>query len=194
MSKTKWFTVTLLFLIIGIGSYILLTSDKIEEDSIDTDSEAIENEVEDIEIDQLNSEHHEGNSEEVIAGNAPTVEEVEEDFPLNLPEHAVQNYIHWMSHQKIHADQKWGKMLITEERINRLLEVVEVNEYRHEETYRDILLRWQKGDFSKAVEDHNAIWRLQNGTIGEAERLLTEEEEMEYINRHFKTEEEEEDR
>ncbi|ADU28847.1 DUF6241 domain-containing protein [Evansella cellulosilytica] len=123
--------------------------------------------------------------EEVIVGNVPTKEEVEEEFPLNLPEHAVQNFIHWMSHQKVAADQKWGKMLITDERITRIIEVIEANNYDHEDVYTSILTRWQVGDFSQAVEDHNTIWRLQNGTIGEATRLLTPEEERQYIEKNF---------
>ncbi|MDE5415463.1 DUF6241 domain-containing protein [Alkalihalobacterium chitinilyticum] len=125
------------------------------------------------------------NEEEPIIGNIPTAEEVEEEFPLDLPERAVQNYIHWMSHQKVAASQKWGHMQITQERIERLIEVVEANNYSYGRTYLDILERWQKGDFSQADEDHNRIWRLQGGTVGEATRVFTPEEEAEYIRKHF---------
>ncbi|WP_408640759.1 DUF6241 domain-containing protein [Salipaludibacillus keqinensis] len=48
-----------------------------------------------------------------------------------------------------------------------------------------MLERWEEGDFSQADDDHNAIWRLQGGTKGYAEGLLTEEEEKQYIENTF---------
>ncbi|MFV8828220.1 DUF6241 domain-containing protein [Alkalihalobacterium sp. APHAB7] len=45
--------------------------------------------------------------------------------------------------------------------------------------------RSTKGDFSQAVYDHNVIWEIQGGTVGKATRLLTEEEEREYIQMYF---------
>jgi hypothetical protein len=122
---------------------------------------------------------------EIVIGNIPTLEEVAVEFPLDLTELEIQNYIHWMSHQKIQAKQKWGKMLITKERIDRLLEVVEKNEFIHEDLYKDILTRWSEEDFTQAVKDHNAIWSLQNGSVGKAKRLLNEEEEQEYIKNYL---------
>ncbi|MCD8502771.1 MAG: DUF6241 domain-containing protein [Bacillaceae bacterium] len=105
-----------------------------------------------------------------------------------MSEHLLQNDIHWMSHQKVSAKQKWGAMLITEERIDRLLEVATKNKetYKHSEIYIDILTRWQGGDFSQADLDHNAIWRLQGGTVGAATGLLMPEQEKAYIEKHFR--------
>jgi hypothetical protein len=37
------------------------------------------------------------------------------------------------------------------------------------------------GNFSQAVEDHNRILRMKDGSIEEAPRLLSEEEERAYI-------------
>jgi len=93
------------------------------------------------------------------------------------------DYIHKMSHQKIHAEEKWGLIEITEERIDWLLESVTITKenLKHEEVYEQILTRWANGDFSHAVEDHNTIWELQGGTIGKAKRLLSEEEEAAYL-------------
>ncbi|TMW70918.1 DUF6241 domain-containing protein [Alteribacter natronophilus] len=122
--------------------------------------------------------------EEVI--DFPSQEEVEERFSLEMSEYDLQQIIHNMSHQKIYASDKWGvPLLITDEKIERLLEVVEANEYERVGNYRRILNRWSEGDFSKAVEDHNFIWNLHDGTVGKAERLFTEEEEKAYILRHF---------
>nr|WP_241680103.1 DUF6241 domain-containing protein [Metabacillus mangrovi] len=93
--------------------------------------------------------------------------------------------IHLMSHQKVASDLKWGAIKMTPERIEILQNLLDEKEaeLKHASVYKEILDRWEKGDFSKAVEDHNQIWSLQNGTVGKATRLLTEQEEREYIMR-----------
>lgn len=115
-------------------------------------------------------------------------EPIEEEFPLDMEERLVQRAVHRMSHQKVYADKKWGALLITEERIERLLEVVNTNKtsYNHASIYIDILERWKEGDFSRADKDHNAIWDLQGGTIGRATRILDNKEEQDYIEETFK--------
>jgi hypothetical protein len=45
----------------------------------------------------------------------------------------------------------------------------------------DILNRWAEGDFSRADKDHNAIWNVQGGTIGEATGVMSPEEEQQYL-------------
>ncbi|MFA9560303.1 DUF6241 domain-containing protein [Evansella sp. AB-rgal1] len=181
MNKIQWISVVVLVVVIvGYGMFSFFQqeetqgdADELEENPIPDDSDEREQESD-------------SEEEEVIMGGIPTAEEVEEEFPLDLPAQAVENNIHWMSHQKVYADEKWGKMRITEERIDRLIEVVEANSFRHEGLYLSILKRWQNGDFSRAVEDHNDIWKLQGGTIGKATRLLTEEEERIYIETHYR--------
>lgn len=100
----------------------------------------------------------------------------------------MRNLIHNMSHQKVVADEKWGHSQITKPKIDRLLEVGKANEanYYSDAVYIGILERWAKSDFSQAVEDHNAIWKLQDGNIGAAYRLLTPVEEERYIKENFK--------
>jgi hypothetical protein len=104
--------------------------------------------------------------------------ELVSDFPNNMTEIEIQDTIHQMSHTKVYADEKWGSIEPTQGRIARLLEVVQENRdvYENSGLYLSILERWQENDFSNAVEDHNEIWNLQDGTIGKATRLLTEEE------------------
>ncbi len=106
---------------------------------------------------------------------------------MDFSEGAVQHALHHMSHQKVQADEKWGALQLTPERVQRLMQVVESDreKYDHESVYLSILERWDQGDFSKAVHDHNAIWRLQNGNTGMATRLLNTEEEQEYIENNF---------
>jgi hypothetical protein len=112
---------------------------------------------------------------------------VEEIFPIDMQEYQIQNALHYMSHQKVKADEKWGAIRITPERISRLIEIVEHNkaELNHAGLYLRILTRWADDDFSQADEDHNAIWKLQNGNIGEATRILSPEEERKFIEKYF---------
>ncbi|MED1562246.1 hypothetical protein AJ85_08635 [Alkalihalobacillus alcalophilus ATCC 27647 = CGMCC 1.3604] len=131
------------------------------------------------------------NTEETVEDESEPIiqaiegEDIEALLPLSMTEESVQNRIHHMSHGYIHARQKWGKFEVTKERLGRLIEVIEENDYENEELYLEILTRWTDGDFSNAVEDHNAIWRLQNGTVGEALRLLSADEREKYQEQHF---------
>ncbi|MGM0753087.1 MAG: DUF6241 domain-containing protein [Bacillota bacterium] len=98
-----------------------------------------------------------------------------------LSENLIQQYIHAMSHQKVKAKEKWSFFEITDERIDYLLGQLEINNYKNEQTYKDILTSWKEGDFSGAVGDHNVIWRMQNGNIGKATGMLSANEEKKYI-------------
>lgn len=113
-------------------------------------------------------------------------------FSDDMPEHRIQSIIHSMSHQKVKAEQKWGQYQITQERVARLLEVAKLNRdtYGEGEHYVNILTKLSTGDFSNAVLDHNFIWSLQGGNIGEATDLMTSVEEQKYIEQYFKNNEE----
>jgi len=106
-------------------------------------------------------------------------------YPDNLIEHKMNEAIHSMSHQKVEAKTKWGHTQITQAKVDRLLEISKESNYKFRELYIEILERWSKGDFSHAVEDHNAIWEMQggdeSGNSGKAIRLLTPAEEQAYI-------------
>ncbi|MGE7688101.1 DUF6241 domain-containing protein [Lysinibacillus sp. NPDC097214] len=111
-------------------------------------------------------------------------------YPDNLIEHKVNEAIHSMSHQKVEAKVKWGHTQITQAKVDRLLAISKESNYKFKELYISILERWSKGDFSHAVEDHNAIWELQGGeesrNSGKAIRLLTPAEEQAYIENNLK--------
>ncbi|TYS85291.1 DUF6241 domain-containing protein [Rossellomorea aquimaris] len=98
-----------------------------------------------------------------------------------LSEDLIQQYIHAMSHQKVEAEEKWSFFEITDERIDYLLGQLEINNYKSEHTYKEILMSWKEGDFSGAVSDHNRIWRMRKGNIGVATGLLSTKEEKKYI-------------
>lgn len=105
-----------------------------------------------------------------------------EDKKINdLTDDDMQLIIHEMAHQKVKADQKWGYIRITQNRIDWLYRALNKNKFTNEKTYRAILTRWKNGDFSKSVQDHNTIWKLQGGTIGKATGLLSPVEEERYI-------------
>lgn len=101
-------------------------------------------------------------------------------------EEGFSDAIHYMSHQKVYAETKWGALEITDERIDSMLETLDNTEFEDEDFYRETLNSWKDGDFSNAVEVHNRIWDAREGNIGEATRLMTKEEEQEYIKENHK--------
>ncbi|NYF23665.1 DUF6241 domain-containing protein [Sporosarcina sp. JAI121] len=114
-------------------------------------------------------------------------EPIEMEFPSSMDEFDVQAAIHGMSHQKVQAKDKWGFLPLTQDRVTRLIEVVEENKssYENSELYIRILTRWSNNDFSQADKDHNAIWELQGGNVGRATGILSAEEERKFIKEHF---------
>lgn len=101
----------------------------------------------------------------------------------------LNHYIHSMSHQKVEAEEKWVFYEITDERIEWLLDGIDKTENdlgAQKEIYRGILERWSEDDFSQVDEDHNVIWDLEGGEVGEATGILSEEEEEAYIEENGK--------
>lgn len=136
----------------------------------------------------------------VKVGTAPTGEQVvqvhepknkvDSEFPFSMSENSVQQAIHSMSHQKVLSDKKWNSLPLTAERVKRLIQVVEANKIKYENTdlYLDILSSWDKGNFEHVVMNHNAIWSLQGGTVGKAVGAASPEEEMKFIQENFDVE------
>ncbi|QKY69411.1 DUF6241 domain-containing protein [Lentibacillus sp. CBA3610] len=101
-----------------------------------------------------------------------------------IMESNILQYIHWMSHQKVKADDKWGFFEITDERIEWLLDAIDETEYLEKaEEYKDILNRWKDGNFSDVVNDHNYVWEILGGEkeSQKATEILSESKEKEYI-------------
>jgi glutamate mutase epsilon subunit len=90
-----------------------------------------------------------------------------------------------MTHQKIHAEEKWGHKQITEESIEEMLSIAEESDYEYKDFYISSLEQWQAGNFEDAVKVHNIICNANDGTVGKAERLLSPAEEEAYIKEHF---------
>ena len=123
---------------------------------------------------------------ELVEKHGEVINDVNVRFPDDMTELEMKNAIHGLSHQKVKSEDnaKWGYIRMTEERVNRLLEVAKLNEKKWElngELYVDILARWSRGDFSRADIDHNAIWVIQGGNVGRATGLLSPWEEKKFI-------------
>lgn len=124
-------------------------------------------------------EENNNNADDKKEGKNPFDDDIEID---ELTDDDFQDYIHEMSHQKVEADAKWGYYEITSDRTEWLLKGLdEASDLDHKQTYQDILEKWEDDDFSSVDEDHNAVWELQNGNMGEATGILSEEEEKEYM-------------
>jgi hypothetical protein len=96
--------------------------------------------------------------------------------------------VHNMTHQKVHAEEKWGKSEITSEKIEMLFDIVMETSFENADT-KDMLVQilepWRKGDFSNALRAHNTLWSYQKGTVGRATRMYTPQEELEYIEKNY---------
>ncbi|WP_394172332.1 DUF6241 domain-containing protein [Guptibacillus hwajinpoensis] len=120
---------------------------------------------------------------------SPSENTTNERDSIPSEEHFI-NTIHGMTHQKVFADEKWTLVELTDKRIVEMLEVLErikgQGTYEHYDFYYETLTQWKKGNFENAVDVHNQIWRWNGGTKGKATRLLTDEEEQEFIEMHYK--------
>lgn len=106
-------------------------------------------------------------------------------FTSSTTEDKVLETMNRMTHQKIEAKEKWGFVLMSEKNIEIVYETISESHYENKEILLEIATKWLNGDFSEVDKDHNTIWGLQGGTIGEATGLLTEEEENKLIRYNF---------
>lgn len=107
----------------------------------------------------------------------------------NMSEEELIQEVHDMTHQKVEADKKWGSSEITADKVQKLYDVIinkDFNKNSNKHMLLDILEPWTIKDFSNAVSAHNRIWSYQKGNIGKATRLLTPQEELEYIENEFR--------
>ncbi|MGE7999683.1 DUF6241 domain-containing protein [Lysinibacillus sp. NPDC093190] len=113
-----------------------------------------------------------------------------EPFIDNLMQEIIQE----MAHQKIIADEKESSIMITPERIDTLIQMVEENKdkYEHDDKYLEILKCWKMGDFSTVDDDHNVMMRVQGSKdLGAAIGVASKEQEIDYIFQVFSKEVEE---
>ncbi|VDG97792.1 Uncharacterised protein [Lysinibacillus sphaericus] len=84
---------------------------------------------------QSNSHSKKMSESSILQIDEKNKQPVEKEFPMNMSEYDIQVVIHAMSHQKVKAEDKWTSILMTPERVNRLLEVVSVKVQRFEKKW-----------------------------------------------------------
>jgi len=86
-----------------------------------------------------------------------------------VDEQDIVKEIHEMSNSLIVAgdNQVWGTEEVNKanvEKVIKMLDQAPVNPKTMK--LREIVVRWQQGDFSQIVDDHNYVWNLLGGTVG----------------------------
>ncbi|MGN4444712.1 PRK06770 family protein [Bacillus cereus group sp. MYBK79-1] len=109
--------------------------------------------------------------EKKVAEEAPQVSEGE-----------IISTMHKMVHQKVKSSEKWGFVEMTTKEIYNVKKGIEDSVgFQYKTKLLSIINRWEKGDFSQTVEEHNFLWSLQGGDTGKATERLSSEEEKQYI-------------
>ena len=89
----------------------------------------------------------------------------------NVDEQDIVKEIHLMSNSLIQAgdNQVWGTEEVNKANIKKVLSMLDqVPVNTRTKKLREIVVRWQQGDFSQIVDDHNYVWDLLGGTVGRA--------------------------
>lgn len=111
------------------------------------------------------------------------------DDSIPTEKHFIKT-LHGMTHQKVQADEKWTLVEMTDARINDMLAILQrvhdgQGEYDDYDFYYTTLTQWKKGNFENALDVHNQLWRMSDGTIGRANRMLTADEERAFVEDHY---------
>jgi hypothetical protein len=94
-----------------------------------------------------------------------------------------------MTHQKVHSEEKWGFVQMSEVNLHAVREVLQENSAINKNI--DMLAmvnNWLKNEFTNIVDEHNQIWKLREGTVGKAYGILSPAEEDELVNEQFRNE------
>ncbi|WP_163093098.1 PRK06770 family protein [Bacillus cereus] len=99
-----------------------------------------------------------------------------------ISEGEIISTMHKMVHQKVKSSEKWGFVEMTKKEISNVKRDIENSTgFQYKMKLFSIINRWEKGDFSQTVEEHNFLWGLQGGDTGKATERLSPEEEKQYI-------------
>ena len=99
-----------------------------------------------------------------------------------ISEGEIISTMHKMVHQKVKSSEKWGFVEMTKKEISNVKRDIENSTgFQYKMKLFSIINRWEKGDFSQTVEEHNFLWSLQGGDTGKATERLSPEEEKQYI-------------
>ncbi|PFY91635.1 DUF6241 domain-containing protein [Bacillus pseudomycoides] len=122
--------------------------------------------------------------------NNKQVAKGEEIDDITNAEGVIIDSMHKMTHPKVMANEKNGFIVMSSDNIKKLRQLVnDSGMLADKEKYSQILDRWEKGDFSQAVEEHNDMWERAGGsTNGKAYRLATSEEKKAYLEEQKRSE------
>ncbi|WP_088292472.1 PRK06770 family protein [Bacillus mycoides] len=106
---------------------------------------------------------------------------VKEEKP-QVSEDEIISTMHRMVHQKVKSSEKWGFIEMTNKEISSAKNAVESStNFKYKSKLLSTLERWEKGDFSQTVEEHNFLWEIQGGDTGKATERFSPEEEKQYV-------------
>lgn len=130
-------------------------------------------------------ESAEGKKLDYLVEEDPNGTNTEDIMYADFNEDEVITTMHKMTHQKVVSSKKWGAVEMTSARVNQLYIIVENSDFENKEGLLYILQKWQNKDFNLVDDDHNYLWKLHGGNVGEATGVFTEEEEKEFVERVF---------
>ncbi|MFD3447176.1 DUF6241 domain-containing protein [Microbacteriaceae bacterium 4G12] len=103
-------------------------------------------------------------------------------------EGVIIDSMHKMLHQKVLAPEKKDFIAMSPENIKKLIRILEESDkLTNRDEYLNILGKWEKGDFSQAVEEHNFVWQRAGGEVGKAYQLANKEQEQAFIQEQSKS-------
>lgn len=106
---------------------------------------------------------------------------VVEETP-RVSEDEIISTMHKMVHQKVKSSEKWGFIEMTQKEIRNAKKAVESSKnFNYKSKLLSILERWERGEFSQTVEEHNFFWEIQGGDTGKATERLSPAEEQQYL-------------
>lgn len=119
----------------------------------------------------IQTQQAENEKEKKVAEESPQASEGE-----------IISTMHKMVHQKVKSSEKWGFLEMTKKEIFNVKRDIENSTgFQYKMKLFSIINRWEKGDFSQTVEEHNFLWEIQGGDTGKATERLSPEEEKRYI-------------
>ncbi len=130
-------------------------------------------------------ESAEGKKLDYLVEEDPNGTNTDDIMYADFNEDEVITTMHKMTHQKVVSSKKWGAVEMTSARVNQLYIIVVNSDFENKEGLLYILQKWQDKDFSLVDDDHNYLWKLHGGNVGEATGVFTEEEEKEFVERVF---------
>ena len=80
----------------------------------------------------------------------------------------IYKELHSMANTEIVADEIWGEIEITDEKVDALITEISDSSFTDKDILLEMLNNWKKRNFTNAVEEHNYLWDQLGGTVGEA--------------------------